>query len=68
MSMNFNRALWASKAVAAFQLATNCDDDEQLPDLLCNLMHWADNVAYADFEKALARARANYEVEKEEDA
>lgn len=60
--MNDERASWAGCAVAAFQRATRCDEEDALGDLLADLMHWADRSNY-DFEAALLRGRDHYAAE-----
>jgi hypothetical protein len=60
--MNERRTAWAGIAVAAFIAATGTDLEDALPDLLADLMHWCDRVAY-DFDLALERARDHYDAE-----
>lgn len=36
------RAGWAEAALNEFQALTNCDRDDVVADLLCNLRHWCD--------------------------
>lgn len=60
--MNEARSNWAAEALDAFQAETSTDDEDLLPDLLCDLMHWCDRNP-TDFEAALARARSNYQGE-----
>src|SRR5262249_5299910 len=60
--MNEHRSAWAAAALESFQRLTGADDTDALPDLLCDLMHWADRNEF-DFEAALWRARMHYEEE-----
>ncbi|MBA4068171.1 MAG: hypothetical protein C0501_31620 [Isosphaera sp.] len=60
--MNFDRAAWADKAIAAFRRETGTDREDALPDLLCDLMHWSDRAGYR-FDAALNRARDHYAAE-----
>jgi hypothetical protein len=59
---NLQRAVWAERALIAFRETTNCDWEDCLGDLLCDLMHWADASKF-DFDAALDRARMHYEAE-----
>jgi hypothetical protein len=59
---NDDRASWAGHAITAFREATGTDVEDALPDLLTDLIHWADRQDY-DFEAALRRARAHYDAE-----
>lgn len=63
---NLARALTAATALAAFKRATRTDDEDLLPDLLCNLLHYAGQSGI-DFDAMLERARSNYEAELEEE-
>ena len=67
MSMNQDRAEWAAIALDAFQDRTQCDAEDVLADLLCDLMHWA-NQTGADFDVELLRANNHYQTEIVEDA
>lgn len=60
--MNDNRAKWAADALTTFRKATKTDPEDQLADLLCDLMHWADRNGN-DFSTELERARAHYAEE-----
>jgi hypothetical protein len=62
MPTNERRAKWADKALTSFQRETLCDREDALPDLLCDLMHLANQEGW-DFDKALHRARSNHEAE-----
>ena len=62
MPTNERRAQWADKALAVFQNETRCDQQDALPDLLCDLMHLADQQGI-DFDKMLQRARYHYQAE-----
>ena len=64
--MNFDRAAWADKAIAAFRDATGTDREDALGDLLADLMHWADRAGYG-FNEALDRARGHYAAETAEE-
>lgn len=61
---NDTRAETAQTAIDAFQRATRTDDDDALPDLLCNLMHWADQ-RNIDFLAMLNRGASHYQAEVE---
>lgn len=67
--MNANRATWAQSAIRAFQIETGTDWDNALPDLLCDLMHFAacytleDGETKFDFDAALETARMHYHAE-----
>ena len=63
---NKARAVWAGVALAAFTQETQCDFEDSLGDLLCDLMHWADHQGF-DFEAALFRARGHYAEETREE-
>jgi hypothetical protein len=67
MTMNYQRARWADKAIYTFRHETGCDHEDSLGDLLCDLMHWADTNDF-DFEAALYRARGHYRAEIEEES
>jgi hypothetical protein len=58
---NNDRAEWAGAALRYFQSITGTDD-EALPDLLCDLLHWCDR-ANVNFSSSLEQARENYETE-----
>jgi hypothetical protein len=60
--MNDRRSEWAEASIASFIQATGTDREDALPDLLADLMHWADRND-CDFEAALERARMHYEAE-----
>lgn len=62
---NNDRAKWAQEAIAAFMEATGTDLEDALPDLLCDLMHWADRNGQ-QFGMMLERARENYKAETAE--
>ena len=62
MPTNERRAQWADKALAVFQKETRCDQQDALPDLLCDLMHLADQQGI-DFDKMLDRARCHHQAE-----
>jgi hypothetical protein len=61
-NMNDARAHWALAALHAFHTATGVDEEDALPDLLCDLMHLADRKGW-DFDPELERARMHYEAE-----
>ena len=65
MSMNKKRAGWAAEAIDTFQETTQTDDEDRMSDLLCDLMHYADQNDI-DFERELHRARHHHNVEIEE--
>lgn len=60
---NAERAAWAEAALLDLCAATGCDLDDALPDLLTDLMHWAQRTSL-DFEAALARARRHFAAER----
>ena len=60
--MNDKRAAWAKAALHTFMLATGCDYEDSLGDLLCDLLDLADRDNF-DFELALDRARGHYAAE-----
>jgi hypothetical protein len=62
MPTNLDRAGWAAAALRHFQSTTGVDDDNALPDLLCDLVHWADREGF-NFEDALDTARMHHEAE-----
>jgi hypothetical protein len=62
---NFDRAAWAAEALSAFRRRTGTDYDDALCDLLCDLMHWADEHNF-EFDAVLDRARFHYLAEVEE--
>ena len=64
--MNRQRAAWAGHAVLAFQTDTGTDRKDAIADLLCDLMHLADEEE-DDFENMLTRAGQNYESEVMDD-
>lgn len=64
---NFQRAAWAEAAIVAFIEQTNCDHDNSLGDLLCDLMHWAKSQDF-DFDQALERAQMHFVAETIEEA
>ena len=59
---NDDRAKWAKAAVLAFMAETGTDEADALPDMLADLMHWADREGY-DFGDQLHRARRHYIAE-----
>lgn len=64
-AMNVKRAEWARAALDGFVGACATDPEDQLADLLCDLMHLADQQGI-DFAAELDRATRNYEGEKED--
>lgn len=62
---NQGRAARGTVALAAYAKATGTDDEDVLADLLCDLMHWADNHDI-EFEDELARAFRNHTEETTE--
>jgi hypothetical protein len=62
MPTNFERAGWAGAALRHFQSSTGTDDDTALPDILCDLQHWA-NREGVSFENALDTARMHHQAE-----
>jgi hypothetical protein len=61
--MNEERIEWAQESIDA--MLEHSDQDNVLCDLLCNLMHWADDNGYV-FEAELNRGRLHYEDETTE--
>ena len=64
---NRDRAEFAASALDYFQVACPCGDDDALTDLLCDLMHWANQTSF-DFDAELARAKRNYSSELSEES
>jgi hypothetical protein len=62
---NLDRAAWAEEALLAFRRRTGADYEDALCDLLCDLMHWADEHQF-DYDAALDRARDHHEAETQE--
>ena len=61
---NDERAEWGEIAIQAFREAVDADIYSALPDLLCDLMHWADRQTdLPSFDEALSRARSHYSEE-----
>jgi hypothetical protein len=58
---NDKRAEFAQAALDAYRAITGSDATDAPPDLLGDLMHWADR--HGDFEDALERARQHYAAE-----
>ncbi len=65
---NFKRAEWADTAMEAFiaEVGDNEDPSDNLMDLLCNLIHWAD-LNGISFTETMQRARRMYRMERKED-
>jgi len=66
---NAARAEFANVAIEAFRARTRDDPEDSLKDLLCDLMHWADQHPdlCGSFESALAAAEEYYNEEKKEE-
>ena len=66
---NEMRAEWAERAVDVFITIVATDREDAVADLLCDLMHLCQRQPerYGSFEAALARGRANYQAEVEEE-
>jgi hypothetical protein len=62
---NAEGAASADAALLAYMSRTRCDCEDSLADLLCDLMHWADNCGLC-FEEELYRARYHYNAERAE--
>ena len=62
---NSDRAAWAEKALLTFCCQTGTDYEDALGDLLCDLMHWADENEI-DFNSALDGAREHHAFEVRE--
>ena len=65
---NLERAATALVAVKAFMAVNKTDEEVVIADLICNLMHLADQAGLYDleldsFEGSLERARQYYETE-----
>jgi hypothetical protein len=56
------RAASADAALKAYMSRTSCDCEDCLADLLCDLMHWADQARF-DFAEELRVARFYYDVQ-----
>jgi len=63
---NKDRAEWAYDSLGTFMERTGCDIEDALADLLCDLMHYADQHGY-DFNVELLRADGHYLEEKSEE-
>lgn len=63
--MNDDRAHWALSALQEFRRLTGSDEEDALPDFLCDLMHLSDRRGdhLESFDAALQRARDHYEAE-----
>lgn len=61
-NLNSDRAEWAGAAINAFIATTATEPECALPDLLCNLMHWADRQGES-FHSCLEQARLCYAEE-----
>jgi hypothetical protein len=61
-NQNDYRAKWAQATIDAFIVETHTDECDALPDLLCDLMHWADRQG-TSFDYMVERARRNYAEE-----
>lgn len=59
---NEQRAEQAYRTILYFEQQPGVGRESSLKDLLCNLMHWADEQG-EDFDDALEVARMNYEAE-----
>lgn len=59
---NLQRALSADTAIRSFIECTQCELEDSLGDLLCDLMHWS-AIVHFEFDAALHRARAQFEDE-----
>lgn len=65
-AMNVKRAEWAQTALDAFVGHCATDPEDQLADLLCDLMHLADQKGI-DFDAEFDRALRLFVGEKEDD-
>ena len=63
---NSERAEQAHRAIMYFEQQSGGVREDSLNDLLCNLMHWADEQGQ-DFEDALRVARMHHEAEVHEE-
>lgn len=63
--LNDHRAAWALAGLVGFNAACQGDDEKQVADLLCDLMHLLDRMPayYGTFADNLDRARGHYEAE-----
>ena len=58
---NAKRAGWAREACQAFRVATGCDNDTVIRDLLCDLMHLCEQEPnYGDFYVELKAANRHF--------
>ena len=60
--MNGFRSEWAEHALREFTILTECDRQDALCDLLCDLAHWCDRNGF-QFSDELRRARMHYNEE-----
>ena len=61
-SAHAERAASVDAALKAYMSRTRSDCEDCLADLLCDLMHWADNCGIS-FAEELYRARCHYAAE-----
>jgi hypothetical protein len=59
---NSDRAAWAEEALIAFCRLTGSNHEDALGDLLCDLMHWADE-NHLNFDAMLTRAHEHHVFE-----
>lgn len=62
MGLNRNRAEWAANALDEFQRVCDTEVEDALADLLCDLMHYA-NQTHFNFDDELARAKRHFDEE-----
>lgn len=63
---NATRAAWARVAVAEFQSVVATDDGDAISDLICDLLHLADETGQCG-KVVLSRAEMHYEAEVDEE-
>ena len=63
--MNRMRAAWAAQAVKAFLNECGTDDGDAIPDLICDLLHLANQKRrrYGTPDAAMRRAQGNFDAE-----
>ena len=66
MLNNKDRAEAAAETIEYFQLLIATDDEDAIPDFLCDLLHHC-YLSDIDFNSELLRARGHFQIELEKD-